>query len=198
MTKVALVAQGREFLSDGLAELLDQTRLALLHEKKAFLPISKTEKAIELVQEAGKTIPAWADGVDKKEWDIAGELLPVYRNGLVILGFKLEGLRKKEVELKVDPSKTKKKMDLVQLFLKELGDQRDLFQLVEEQNRKQERRGKDAPDPAQQNFLEPGPADGDGVDGKGTPPPKADNVVPLRPRRSNGDDRAAASPAPAE
>lgn len=194
--KTTMKSPGREFLLDGLTELLAQTRLAILHEKKAFLPIARAEKQLELVQEAAKTVPA-ADG-EEVEWDGPGELIPVYRDALVILGFKLEKLRKAEIELKVDPSKTKAKMNQVQAILKELGDQRDLFSMIEEQNRKAERASKGSPpDPAQTDFLEPGPADGDGVDGKGTRPPKATDITPIRSRADRGD-RAAASPAPEE
>lgn len=164
---VTLGASGREFLIDGLAHLLAQVRVAVREEKKAFLPIAKTEKQVELVQEAGKTVPSVGGDVD--EWDIPGELLPVYRDALVMEGFKLEGLRKREVEMKVSPTGTKKKMDEIQKHLKTLGDQRDLFQLIEEENRKAERAAKAGPppDPTQQDLL--------------APPPKAKDVEPLTP-----------------
>jgi hypothetical protein len=189
--KTTMKSPGREFLLDGLTELLAQTRLAILHEKKAFLPIARAEKQLELVQEAAKTVPA-ADG-ETVTWDGPGELVPVYRDALVILGFKLEKLRKTEIELKVDPTKTKQKMNAIQEHLKELGDQRDLFSMIEEQNRKAERAAKGStPDPAQTDFLE-----GDGVDGKGTRPPKAVDITPIR-SRVDKPGRAAASPAPPE
>lgn len=175
--KVELNPAGREFLIDGLAHLLAQVRIAVREEKKAFLPHSKSEKQVELVQEAGRTVPAASAKGD--EWDIPGELLPVYRDALVMEGFKLEGLRKKEIELKVDPTKTKEKMDAVQAALKKLGDQRDLFAMIEEENRKQERASKPASDPAQLDALA---GTGDGVDGKGHPPPKASDVTPIRPQ----------------
>jgi len=195
--KTTMKSPGREFLLDGLTELLAQTRLAILHEKKAFLPYSRAEKQVELVQEAAKTVPA-ADG-ETVTWDGPGELVPVYRDALVILGFKLEKLRKAEVELKVDPGKTKAKMNQVQEILKELGDQRDLFSMIEEQNRKAERAAKSTPpDPAQTNLLD-GAEEGDGVDGKGNRPPKAVDVVPIRSRVDRDrPERAAASPAPEE
>lgn len=190
--KITLTAGGRSRLVDGLALLLAQTKSARGAEAKAYLSTSKTDRQIELIVEAARTVPAYSEIEDpeteKKSWEIPMELDVVYRDGLLAYGTTVAKIRyEAEKKLHLDLPSAKKRVVEIQALLKELGDGRDVVVEMEQREREKERKREakaNKPDPAQIGI-----GDGEGVDGLGSRPPRADDVVPIRP-----EDRIAASP----
>lgn len=191
--KITLTAGGRSRLVDGLALLLAQTKSARGAEAKAYLSTSKTDKQIELIVEAGRTVPSYSDIEDpeteEKTWEIPMELDVVYRDALLAYGTTVAKIRyEAEKKLHLDLPPAKKRVVEIQALLKLLGDGRDVVVEMEQREREKERKREakaNKPDPAQVTLGE-----GDGVDGLGNAPPRAENVDAIR-----ADDRIAASPA---
>lgn len=192
--KITLTAGGRSRLIDGLALLLAQTKSARGAEAKAYLSTAKTDKQIELIAEAARTVPAFNE-IDDPEteiriWEIPMELDVVYRDGLLAYGTTVAKVRyEAEKKLHLDLPTAKKRVVEIQALLRELGDGRDVIVEMEQREREKERRREakaNKPDPAQLGI-----GDGEGVDGLGARPPRAEDVDPI-----HVDDRIAASPAP--
>lgn len=192
--RITLTSGGRSRLIDGLALLLAQTKSARGAEAKAYLNTSKTDKQIELIQEAARTVPSYNE-IDDPEteiriWEIPMELDVVYRDALLAYGTTVAKVRyEAEKKLHLDLPTAKKRVVEIQALLRELGDGRDVIVEMEQREREKERKREakaNKPDPAQLGI-----GDGEGVDGLGARPPRAEDVDPI-----HVEDRIAASPAP--
>lgn len=190
---ITLTAGGRSRLIDGLALLLAQTKSARGAEVKAYLPTGKTDKQIELIAEAARSVPKYSDiddpDTEPLTWPIPSELHIVYRDALLAYGTTVAKIRyEAEKKLHLDLPPAKIRVVEIQALLKELGDSRDVIVEMEQREREKERRREakvNKPDPAQLAI-------GDGVDGLGNAPPRAGDVD----RILVEEDRIAASPAP--
>lgn len=189
--KITMGASGRAYLTDGLVILLAQTKSAQAAEKKAYLSTARSDKQIELIEEASVTVPLYqeldGDG-EERTWEIPSELQPVYRDGLLQYGTTVAKMRYDgESKLHLDMAGAKKRVVDVQQVLRALGDQRDILVEMEERERKREQKEKVKLDPKQLEM-------GEGVDGLGHAPPPAAYVSPIRTTKT--PERKAASKVP--
>lgn len=191
---ITMSANGRAYLTDGLVILLGQTKSAQSAEKKAYLSTSRSDKQIELIEEASRTVPAHQDldgDGELRTWEIPGELQPVYRDALLAYGTAVAKMRYDgESKYHVDMAGAKKRVVDTQQVLREIGDKRDILVEMEERERKREQKEqKEKADPSQLAI-------GDGVDGLGSPPPGAADVSPIRMTKTPARKAASKSPRP--
>jgi hypothetical protein len=133
---VRMRASQRELLRDGIDMLEKQTKAAMREETKAYLPTMNTDAKLSAIAVAKEGIPVSEDA--QKTWEVLDAVSLVYRDGLASIGVAYEKLRRREDDMEVDTTCTREFLDDIQGMMRALGDQRDLFSMVEQEERRKE------------------------------------------------------------
>lgn len=150
----AMKGSRRAILFDALTSFDKVTKDAGRKCEAAFLPDMESGIQVERIIEAVKSVPLVDDVA--RAWDAAEQLVFTYRNGLVVHARAVNKVKELEKKLHILTSDSDELLQEIQDILEELGDQRDLFAVLESERNGEAVENK--PDPRQ---IEIEPADGD-------------------------------------
>jgi hypothetical protein len=121
--------------------------------EKAFLPDMESGTQLGRIAAAKEVLPVPDDVA--REWEASEPLVFMYRNALVVHARAVDRVKESEKKLEISTSDSDELLEELQEILRALGDQRDLFAVLD-----MERNGEavEKTDPRQ---LEIEPADGD-------------------------------------
>lgn len=120
----------------------------------AFLPDMESGTQLGRIAAAKEVLPAPDDVA--REWEASEPLVFMYRNALVVHARAVDRVKESEKKLEISTSDSDELLQEIQVILHDLGDQRDLFAVLDMGRNGEGVENK--PDPRQ---LEIAPADGD-------------------------------------
>jgi hypothetical protein len=126
-------ASMRRLVAIGLADLYKQTKAASREAGKAFLPTMEANVELGRIEWAKEHLPVSEAATEI--WDVEMPIVTVYQNALVTVGVGLTKTlqREKEYENEDAAKATNEQLEEVKAQLRDMGDQRDFFTAIEEE-----------------------------------------------------------------